>query len=559
MAREKSQNDRKQVQIAKVLPSGQSRGGREGEAEFFANAFGADAGKVGGVLLDGGLGCRVYGEIESGGEADGAQQAQVVFAEAIGGVADGAEDFVIEVVPAADEVEEAVIDGVEEEAIDGEVAAFGVFLGGGELNFGGSSAIEIDAVVAEGGDFDDAWANADEDDAERLTDGLGVAEEGPNLRRQGVGGNVVILGFQAKQQVAHAAAGKIGYVARIAQGADDGKGIAAMAGGLGAGIAVIHENKDIGFSNRLKPRRGSRIGFCSGVSSVMRTLMQSSLNRTSEDHAIEAMRKVLRIGSVSYLNAKPLIHGLGNAPDVDLKLEVPSRLLAGLREKRFDIALLPVIDYQRLEGLCIVPSGGIGCDGPTLTVRIFSKKPIERIQLLACDTDSHTSVALARVILAERYGVRPAFVDLVKSDGPPADAVLLIGDKVVCEEPPGFDHQLDLGYAWKELTGLPFVFAIWTAREGVDLGDLPARLEVARRDGLEHVGELIQRYAIPRGWPAGMALQYLTVYLNFGIGERQLAAIRLFHEKAGRLGLIGSPVRGLRMYSGGMMGEPTRR
>ena len=258
----------------------------------------------------------------------------------------------------------------------------------------------------------------------------------------------------------------------------------------------------------------------------------------------------LRVGSVSYLNAKPLIYGLEEAADVDLRLEVPSRLIAGLREKRFDIALLPVIDYQRLEGLCLVPSGGIGCDGPTLTVRIFSKKPIEQIRTLACDTDSHTSVALARVILAERYGIRPVFSDLVHDDGPPADARLLIGDKVVCEEPPGFDHQLDLGHAWKELTGLPFVFAIWTARQGIDLGDLPERLTAAREAGLQHVGELIERYALPRGWPAGMALQYLTVYLKFEIEERHLTAIRLFHEMAARQGIVGAPARGLVMYGG---------
>jgi chorismate dehydratase len=256
----------------------------------------------------------------------------------------------------------------------------------------------------------------------------------------------------------------------------------------------------------------------------------------------------LRIGSVSYLNAKPLIYGLEHAADLDLRLEVPSRLLAGLRENRFDIALLPVIDYQRLEGLCLVPSGGIGCDGPTLTVRIFSKKPIEQIESLACDTDSHTSVALARVILAERYGLKPAFIDLVHNDGPPADARLLIGDKVVCEEPPGFDHQLDLGHAWKELTGLPFVFAIWTARKGVDLGDLPARLTRARLEGVAHVDVLIQRHAIPRGWPAGMALQYLTVYLKFEIEQKHLEAIKLFHELAGKYGVIAAPPRALELY-----------
>jgi chorismate dehydratase len=257
----------------------------------------------------------------------------------------------------------------------------------------------------------------------------------------------------------------------------------------------------------------------------------------------------LRLGSVSYLNAKPLIYDLDHAPDLSLHLEVPSRLLAGLRDKDFDIALLPVIDYQRLDGLCLVPSGGIGCDGPTLTVRIFSKVPVDQIRTLACDTDSHTSVALARVILAENLGLQPTFVDLVHGDDRPVDARLLIGDKVVCEEPPGFDHQLDLGHAWKQLTGLPFVFAIWTARKGVDLGDLPDRLVRAREEGLAHVDELITRHAIPRGWPAGMALQYLMCYLKYDIGPRELEAIRTFHKLAGSYGVVPGMPRPLELYS----------
>src|SRR5258706_1058516 len=69
-------------------------------------------------------------------------------------------------------------------------------------------------------------------------------------------------------------------------------------------------------------------------------------------------RRVLRVGSVSFLNAKPLIHGLESAKDVNLSLAVPSRLLEGLRQGSLDVALLPVIDYQRLAGLRIVPRRG---------------------------------------------------------------------------------------------------------------------------------------------------------------------------------------------------------
>ena len=255
----------------------------------------------------------------------------------------------------------------------------------------------------------------------------------------------------------------------------------------------------------------------------------------------------LTIGSVSYLNAKPLIYGLDGPDNRDLKLvlDVPSKLGDGLRDKRFDVALLPVIDIQRIEGLNLLTSGGIGCDGPTLTVRIFSARPIDQIKTLACDPDSHTSVALARVILAEKYGIRPEFIELQGTKTQLCDARLLIGDKVVCEEPAGLEFQLDLGAAWKEMTGLPFVFAIWVAREGVVLRDLAERLEIAKREGLRHVSEIIARHAVPRGWPAGVALQYMTMYLKYDITPLHLEAIRRFHALAWKHKMLDTAPRPL--------------
>ncbi|HEX4054668.1 MAG TPA: menaquinone biosynthesis protein [Tepidisphaeraceae bacterium] len=256
--------------------------------------------------------------------------------------------------------------------------------------------------------------------------------------------------------------------------------------------------------------------------------------------------RVLRIGSVSYLNAKPLIHGLENDRDVELELAVPAKLLEGLQSRRFDVALLPVIDYQRLSDARIVPSGGIGCDGPTLTVRIFSRTPIEQIATLACDVESHSSVALARILLAERYGITPRLVDL-PAEGSDAPAMLLIGDKVVSQEPVGMEYQLDLGAAWKELTQMPFVFAVWVTRAGTDLADLPDRLRRARDRGLADLPNIVARHAVSRGWPADLAMQYLSVYLKYEIGPAQLDAIRHFHELAAKYAMIGTP-RPLRLY-----------
>ena len=253
----------------------------------------------------------------------------------------------------------------------------------------------------------------------------------------------------------------------------------------------------------------------------------------------------IRVDSVAFINSRPLIRGLDREPSVALTMAVPSRLIDGLRDGRTDVALLPVIDYQKLPGLRIVPASCIGCFGPTLTVRLFCRVEPRRVTRVACDTDSHTSVALARILFAKHYGISPAFVDLPGATGADDEARLLIGDKVICEPPDGFPIQVDLGEAWRELTGLPFVFAIWTARAGVELGDLSRILRDAMRRGLREVDDIVATDAVARGWPPTIARQYLTDYLKFDVGPRQIEAIDRFHAYAEELGLIAAPRRPL--------------
>ena len=246
-----------------------------------------------------------------------------------------------------------------------------------------------------------------------------------------------------------------------------------------------------------------------------------------------------RIASVSFLNARPLIHGLDRDPQVKLLLDVPSKLLDLLRTHQADVALLPVIDYQRLENLTIIPAGGIGSDGATLTVRIFSRVPVPQVKSLACDPDSHTSVALAGIVLARRHNLRPEFTALARASDDPTQARLLIGDKVVCAGPRGFPHQLDLGDEWKSLTGLPFVFATWMARS--DVADLPRLHDIlvsAKSRGMDDLEAIIRDHGVPRGWPAPLAKAYLTRHLTFDVGAREIDAIRLFHRFAAEEGII---------------------
>jgi chorismate dehydratase len=103
-----------------------------------------------------------------------------------------------------------------------------------------------------------------------------------------------------------------------------------------------------------------------------------------------------------------------------------------------------------------------------------------------------------------------------------------------------YPHQLDLGQAWKELTGLPFVFAVWTARSGVDAGKIAPILVRCKERGMRDVERLVTEFAIPRGWPAALARRYLTEYLQYDIGPRQIQAIEMFHQLAKKHGMIDS-------------------
>jgi chorismate dehydratase len=253
------------------------------------------------------------------------------------------------------------------------------------------------------------------------------------------------------------------------------------------------------------------------------------------------------IGSVSYLNALPLVDGLDRIRGLQLVRRVPARLVTLLEDGSVDLALCPVIDFQRSHrDLAIVPSGAIGCRAATLTVRCFGRRPFDECRTLWVDGDSHTSVALARILLHRTLGVRPAIrtLDAKHRD---IDHMLLIGDKVVVDEPDRavFPHQMDLGERWRDLTGLPFVFAVWMAPVDADLGDLPDILDQRRRDNLASLGSRVHGWAAAHGWPEDVARRYLGELLDYTVGEKQFQAMSLFWQECRALGLIDG-VRPLR-------------
>jgi chorismate dehydratase len=257
------------------------------------------------------------------------------------------------------------------------------------------------------------------------------------------------------------------------------------------------------------------------------------------------------VAAVSFLNARPLIDGLEREPGISVITDVPSNLLETLTSKRARLALCPIIDFQTADAeLCLVPVGAIGSDGPTHTVRVFSRVPIREIKRVHTDGDSHTSVALLEIVFDALNGRRPELTTL-RTDAPegtePPESLLLIGDKVVRDEPTVsfYPYQLDLGEAWKRLTGLPFVFATWLARAGDDLGELPATLRRYRERNMLRIPEIVSTHA--DGWPADLATRYLEKILQYEIGAPELESIELFWGRCHALGLI-SELRPMRLY-----------
>lgn len=255
---------------------------------------------------------------------------------------------------------------------------------------------------------------------------------------------------------------------------------------------------------------------------------------------MNAPRKV-RVGAVNYLNTRPLIYQFEQlAPQADLRLELPSRLADSLAAGQLDVALIPSIEFFHDPGYSIVSDACIACRGPVLSVKLFSRVPVEQIRTLALDEGSRTSAALVQILLAEQYGIRPSLAPLPIGDTlrqTDADAVLLIGDRAIHSPAERFAFVWDLGDEWNRWTGLPFVFAMWTARAGVELAGVDAALSQSRDLGLAHLEEIAQKEAAPLGLSRPECLGYLRDNLYFYLGPRELQGLELFYRLAQKLNL----------------------
>lgn len=242
----------------------------------------------------------------------------------------------------------------------------------------------------------------------------------------------------------------------------------------------------------------------------------------------------MRIGAVNYLNSKPLVYGLAeHAPNDHVLFDLPSRLADSLAAGRLDVALIPSVELLRAPGYRIVSDACVACRGPVLSVKLHFRVPPAKVRTVALDEGSRTSSALTQILLAELYGVRPRWEPLPIGCGPEAtaaDAVLFIGDRAMRRTNEEFVEDWDLGERWTAWTGLPFVFAMWTARAKLDSREVETALAAARDRGLRHLPEIAASEAPALGISIDLATRYLRDTLHFTLGADERTGLLRFRD-----------------------------
>lgn len=269
---------------------------------------------------------------------------------------------------------------------------------------------------------------------------------------------------------------------------------------------------------------------------------------------ISDRRPVLAV--VRYLNARPLIEGLGR--QFDLIEAVPSSCWELVRSGRADLGLIPAIALGEDPELAVVPRIAIAAEGPVRSVVLLSRCPVKDLRSVAVDESSRAAAALLRVLCARRFSIAPRFVP-----APPDwqamiaehDGALLIGDPALAlADDERFRARsdlrlLDIGDEWTRWTGLPFVFAVWAGRQERVTPEIVAALTAARARGLAKVAD-IARAAARNPAEEARNLSYLQDAIRYELTAREIAGLQRFLDLASELGLVAGRAPGEIHFAG---------
>jgi len=238
-----------------------------------------------------------------------------------------------------------------------------------------------------------------------------------------------------------------------------------------------------------------------------------------------------RIGSVSYLNAVPLTRGIEDK----VIFATPARLAELLRRDELDAALVSTAEVLLTDRYDILDGIAVASFGEVYSVLLAHRRPLEELKEIYCHTASLSGLNLLKVLLAER-GFRPEFRPLANPrDAQEHDAALLIGDPAIDFQRAPHEHEiLDLGLAWLELTNLPFVFAVWALRRGIENSELRQQLRGARNFGVDTLDWIIRNRT---EYDYDFRKDYFDWHIHYHLATDERRAIAKFSELLRKHGL----------------------
>src|SRR6267154_727372 len=277
----------------------------------------------------------------------------------------------------------------------------------------------------------------------------------------------------------------------------------------------------------------------------------------------------LRISIVQYLNTAPLVWGFTNGPlcgKYDLSFTVPSQCAEQLRAGQADVAIIPAIEYQRIDDLVILPDMAIASKKQVRSLLIIAKKPIDQVKSFALDGSSRSTQTLTRILCAEKWKTAPAFFEASPDLGAmlqQADAALLIGDpalriavgiekdsrpraegQTLCQAATlgitssEFLYVYDVVGEWRSLTGWPAVLAVWAARRDLATPEVAADFLISRDFGLSRLPEISFAAARDLELPERAVESYLRHNIDFSLDAENRRGLELYFDYAEKLGLI---------------------
>lgn len=262
----------------------------------------------------------------------------------------------------------------------------------------------------------------------------------------------------------------------------------------------------------------------------------------------------IRLGAVTYLNARPLVYGLDEHDRFEIRYDIPSECARLLHARAIDLGLIPSIEALRgPAAYAIVPGPAVTSRGAVASVAIYTRREPADIRTIAMDTSSRTSVALATILLRRRFRAQAEAVPMapdLEAMLARADAALIIGDTALfLEDGAAGARKIDLGEQWTAMTGLPFVYACWTGWPGAAGPADVTALQRARDEGVARSDAVAAAYYPDDTRRQTVARQYLRDNIRYVLGPEEIEGLTAFCRYASELHLAAFDGH-LRFYDG---------